>query len=141
MKPAEIFERATARGRELGLAYAGAVRPEEAHRLRESGAAIIVDIRTQPELQHVGRVPGAPWIEWPRGGDDRARAAFLEAVRARFAPEVPLLFLCRSGVRSHHAATLAAQAGFARAYNVLEGFEGDQGAGRNGWRAAGLPWE
>ncbi|PWB65475.1 MAG: rhodanese, partial [Betaproteobacteria bacterium] len=39
----------------------------------------------------------------------------------------------------------AAQAGFTRVYNVLEGFEGDQDEeGRRGslggWRHAGLPW-
>ena len=140
MSADEIFERATRRSLELGLDYAGAVKPDEAHRLRETGAASIVDIRTRLELQHVGRVPGVPLVQWPRGGDARAQAAFLEEIRARFEPEAPLLFLCRSGIRSHHAATLAARAGYARAYNVLEGFEGDNGEGRNGWRAAGLPW-
>ena len=89
----------------------------------------------------MGAVPGVPLIEWPRGGDSRALAAFLEQLRGRFAPADPLLFLCRSGVRSHYAAMLAASAGYARAYNVLEGFEGDNGAGLNGWRAAGLPWQ
>jgi rhodanese-related sulfurtransferase len=57
----------------------------------------------------------------------------------------PVLFICRSGGRSHHAALLAQQAGYAASYNVLEGFEGDRDAQghRNtigGWRAAGLPW-
>ena len=56
-----------------------------------------------------------------------------------------VLFLCRSGVRSHHAAHAAAQAGYARAYNILEGFEGDLDSSRKrgnsgGWRFAGLPW-
>ena len=37
------------------------------------------------------------------------------------------MFLCRSGVRSHHAAAIAAmQAGYSKAYNVLQGFEGDK---------------
>ena len=40
---------------------------------------------------------------------------------------------------------LAAQAGYADCYNVLEGFEGDRDASghrntKGGWRAAGLPW-
>ncbi len=53
--------------------------------------------------------------------------------------------LCRSGVRSHHAAIALTQAGYANAYNVLQGFEGDKDPSgqRNrlgGWRAAGLPW-
>ena len=134
----QIFEQAAQRRRQMGLEYAGAVTPREAHELRAAGAATIVDVRTQPEWQFVGHVPGAPLIEWPRGGDD---SAFLEAVRDRFQPDEALLFLCRSGVRSHYAATLAARAGFHRAYNVLDGFEGDMGAGHNGWRAAGLPWQ
>jgi rhodanese-related sulfurtransferase len=60
-------------------------------------------------------------------------------------PEVPVMFLCRSGVRSHAAAQLAAQSGYARAMNILEGFEGDLDAHGHrgtvgGWRKAGLPW-
>ena len=140
MTPEEIFERAERRARELGLRYAGAVKPDEAHHLREAGAAAIVDVRTPQELRQVGSIPDVPVVEWPRGGDERALAAFVDQLRERFAPEEALLFLCRSGVRSHHAAMLAARAGYARAYNVLEGFEGENGAGFNGWRAAGLPW-
>ena len=138
---AEIFERASQRRRQMGLDYAGALTPQEAHDLRQAGAAVIVDVRTQPEWQFVGHVPDAPLVEWPRGGDEAALDAFLAEVRTRFQPDEALLFLCRSGVRSHYAATLAARAGFDRAYNVLEGFEGDMGAGHNGWRAAGLPWK
>ena len=55
-----------------------------------------------------------------------------------------MAFLCRSGVRSQHAAVLATANGYRAAYNVLEGFEGDrspQGQRRvNGWQMAGLPW-
>jgi rhodanese-related sulfurtransferase len=65
----------------------------------------------------------------------------VDALHAKYEPSERLLFLCRSGVRSHYAAQLAAQAGFENTYNVLEGFEGEYGAGTNGWRAAGLPWE
>ena len=34
-----------------------------------------------------------------------------------------MLFICRSGGRSHNAAMMALQAGYSEAYNVLEGFE------------------
>ena len=54
-------------------------------------------------------------------------------------PAETLLFICRSGVRSHYAAYVASMAGFERSYNVLEGFEGHPGSG-DGWQAAGLPW-
>jgi rhodanese-related sulfurtransferase len=52
--------------------------------------------------------------------------------------------LCRSGVRSSHAAALATANGWRAAYNILEGFEGDKNAAGqrrvNGWQMAGLPW-
>lgn len=136
-----ILERAAQRGRQHGLAYAGAVTPREAHQLHEAGVAAVVDVRTQPEWQFVGHVPGVPRIEWPRGGAQEHVAAFVAAIGERFGRDDTLLLLCRSGVRSHYAAARLAEAGFARAYNVLEGFEGDQGAGHNGWKASGLPWK
>ena len=138
--PEAIFARASGRAHRMGLSYAGAVTPAEAYRLREAGVATIVDVRTQPEFHLVGHVAGTPLIEWPREGDRFALAQFLEALRAEFDPSQTLLLLCRSGVRSHYAAQLAAHAGFGSVYNVLEGFEGEDGAG-NGWRNAGLPWE
>jgi rhodanese-related sulfurtransferase len=57
----------------------------------------------------------------------------------------PVLFICRSGGRSHNAAMMATQAGSGECYNVLEGFEGDKDESghrstKGGWRAAGLPW-
>jgi rhodanese-related sulfurtransferase len=137
----QILGHAAERGARMGLRYAGAVTPGEAHRLREAGAAVIVDVRTPPEYAQVGHVPGTPLIEWPRNGGRPELQAFLEALQRKFDPAEKLLFLCRSGVRSHYAAELAAHAGYAQAYNVLEGFEGEYGAGTNGWRAAGLPWE
>ncbi|MBC8022890.1 MAG: rhodanese-like domain-containing protein [Burkholderiales bacterium] len=125
----------------MGLRYAGAVTPAEAHRLREAGEAVIVDVRTEPEFQQVGHVPGTPRLEWPRNGSRAELQVFLDALHAKYERSETLLFLCRSGVRSHYAAELAAHAGYEHAYNVLEGFEGEYGAGTNGWRAAGLPWE
>ena len=59
--------------------------------------------------------------------------------------KVPLLFLCRSGVRSVAAAKAMAAAGYSTCLNVLDGFEGplDTTAKRGttgGWKATGLPW-
>ena len=64
--------------------------------------------------------------------------------RKKVEPDRPVAFLCRSGVRSKEAATLATENGYASAFNVLHGFEGDKNAvGQrvvNGWRVDGLPW-
>jgi rhodanese-related sulfurtransferase len=137
--PADIFGRATHRAHRMGLQYAGAVTPTEAHQLVEAGAAQIVDVRTLAEWREVGHVEGPPLIVWPRDGGADEVHEFLKHLREAFDAAQPILFLCRSGVRSHFAAIVAASAGFRKAYNVLEGFEGHPGAG-DGWRSAGLPW-
>lgn len=137
--PATIFDRAAGRAHRLGLPYAGAVTPTEAHALAQAKAARILDVRTPGEYRQVGHVPGTPLVVWPRDGDNDELRAFVLAVRGRFRPADPVLLLCRSGARSHHAARLLARAGFGRAYNILEGFEGASPG--QGWRAAGLPWD
>ena len=141
----EIFARAASRAQGSGFAYAGSVTPAEAHRLAQLGAATLVDIRTRPELEFVGRIEGSHLVEWRAWGAIDPHPDFVEKVTAAFGDEQPLLFLCRSGVRSHNAATALAQAGHRHAYNILQGFEGDRdGHGRRntvgGWRFAGLPW-
>jgi rhodanese-related sulfurtransferase len=69
---------------------------------------------------------------------------FLQQLAQQVPKDATLLFICRSGGRSHEAALAAKAAGY-QAYNVLEGFEGERDANdhRNtvgGWRTAGLPW-
>ena len=136
-----LLAHAAERAKRMGLHYAGAVTPTEAKQLADAGVARIVDVRTEPEYVQVGHIPGTPRIEWPRNGSREDMEAFLESVKAKYAPSEKLLFLCRSGVRSHYAAELLAQAGYEHAFNILEGFEGEYGAGTNGWKVAGLPWQ
>ena len=138
--PEAIFRRAAERAKQMGLPYAGAVTPAEAHALHEAGAAKIVDVRTPPEYTQVGHIQGTPLVVWPRDGDDSSLEAFVREMRQVATPQEPLLLLCRSGSRSHYAAHLLTHNGYARAYNILEGFEGPPGSGK-GWLAAGLPSE
>ncbi|GIG28543.1 rhodanese-like domain-containing protein [Cellulomonas marina] len=142
--------------------------------LQDDPRAVLVDVRTDAEWRYVGipdtsalgpdgprRTVLVEWVSYPSG---QTNAHFVEQLRAALdddaaggdgadaadggadagAPDRPLLFLCRSGVRSVAAATAATRAGLGRALNVLEGFEGDVGPdahrGHAGWRAAGLPW-
>ena len=142
--PDSIKKIARQRAVELKLPYAGALLPREAHALMEAGAKL-VDVRTKAELEWVGRVPGAltaEWNTWPGGKPNPDFSAQLEG---QVGKEVPVMFLCRSGGRSHNAAATAAKAGYVEVYNILEGFEGDKDSQghRNtsgGWRVAGLPW-
>jgi rhodanese-related sulfurtransferase len=140
-----LLARAAERGRVQGVAYAGLVTPREAWRLHEAGLAAIVDVRTRPEWEFVGHVEDTPLIEWRPYGAAAPDPGFVDKLAARFPRDAAILLLCRSGVRSHHAAEAAAKSGFARVFNILEGFEGDSDDdGRRGnlggWRHAGLPW-
>lgn len=132
------------RASDLKLPYVGALLPKEAQALMERGFRL-VDVRTKAELEWVGRVPGAVTIEWNTWPGGKANPEFITQLESQVEKETPVMFLCRSGGRSHSAATAATQAGYRESYNVLEGFEGDKDSAshRNstgGWRVAGLPW-
>jgi len=141
---AAIKRRAAERAVASKLAYAGAVTPDEAYALMCAGARL-VDVRTRPELQYVGRVPGSVLVEWQTYPGSMQNPRFVEQLAEAVGPGETLLFLCRSGSRSHSAATVAARNGWPDSYNVLEGFEGAKDAEHHrgtlgGWRKAGLPW-
>jgi rhodanese-related sulfurtransferase len=142
--PDSIKNIARQRANELKLPYSGALLPQEAHALMQAGAKL-VDVRTKAELQWVGQVPGAIAVEWNSWPGGTLNPDFVAQLEAHVGKGVPVMFLCRSGGRSHNAAIAAAQAGYGEVYNVLQGFEGDKGpeGHRNtlgGWRLAGLPW-
>ena len=141
----QLLDQAAARGRLEAVRYAGLVMPKEAHHLLEAGRAKLVDVRTRAEWELVGHVPGSELVEWQRYPDGVRNTQFLQELSVYASREEVVLFLCRSGQRSHHAAAAAAAAGHASAYNVLEGFEGERDPGGRrgnlgGWRRHGLPW-
>ncbi len=141
---------ARARKRQTDAPYAGAVTPLEAFELLQTGSRVkLIDVRTNAERDWVGRVVlpenqhgAVEWTSWPGAQPNPHFVAQLSAVAHK---DDVLLFLCRSGVRSRHAAKLATENGFLQSYDILEGFEGDKdgnGHRKNvgGWCKAGLPW-
>ena len=143
----DILARAKQRADAMKLPYAGALLPTEARALMQQiPGAKLIDVRTQAEWEYVGRIPDSVLIEWNSYPSGQRNPEFLEELQAKVAKTAaPVMFLCRSGARSHQAAMAATQAGYSNSYNILEGFEGDKDAHghRNtvgGWRVAGLPW-
>ena len=141
-----ILSTARNRGGELGLSYSGAVSPAEAWALCQGlPGVVMVDVRSAAEWQFVGVVPDALRIELRSYPGMVPNAAFASQLQQQVDKAATVLFICRSGARSDEAARLAAEAGYAQVYNVLEGFEGDRDPQQhrgtlNGWKAAGLPW-
>ena len=143
----QLLARARQRAQELGLNYAGALLPAEAHALlQQMPSARLLDVRTKAEWEWIGQVPGASKVEWNTWPGGQRNPAFIEELRATLPEQTaPLLLLCRSGGRSSAAAEAATRAGYSLCINILEGFEGDKDSAsqRNrlgGWRHAGLPW-
>lgn len=142
-----ILEVAQQRAKELNLPYEGALTPKEAYEILQAApGARLVDVRTRAECDWVGRVPGAAEIEWASYPGMQRNLNFMAQLEQSVDKESLVLFLCRTGQRSHAAAALATEAGYADCYNILEGFEGDKNAAgqrrdTNGWCAAGLPWQ
>ena len=119
--------------------------------------AQLVDVRTVaewnfvglPDLASIGRnVHCVEWQNFPAMAPNpdfvRETSGALAAAGAE--KETPVLFLCRSGARSRAAAMAMTRAGYHKAFNIADGFEGDLDAKRHrgkskGWKALGLPWK
>ena len=132
------------RARDKNAPMAGLLMPGEAWALYKAGEIELVDTRTHAERELIGYVPGSIAIEWYDYPAKKRNEQFLDQLRATVEPDRPVAFLCRSGVRSHHAAALATASGYAAAFNIIDGFEGDKNANGqrvvSGWRVQGLPW-
>ena len=126
----------------------------------EPGKVKILDVRTPEEFFFVGhptmawKVPVAlqTWT-WDAGKKKfpmQPLPDFVARVKEIAGPKDTLMVLCRSGGRSAIAVNMLAQAGFRNAWNVVDGFEGDQVKDaesvfdgmrvRNGWKNSGCPW-
>ncbi len=133
--------------------YAGDINPSETWQiLKDEPDSVLVDVRTDAEWTYVGlpdlgglgkETVCVAWQTFPRMRLNPDFLAELEAKGVR--REQTVLLICRSGVRSRHAAVALTRAGYGRCYNVAEGFEGDRDGAHHrgrqgGWKARGLPW-
>ncbi len=135
--------------------YAGDLGAREAwHILKTVPESRLLDLRSEAEWALVGAPDLASlkkeplFLEWRRFPMMTPNPDFPAQAKdaLKDSPKTaPLLCLCRSGQRSREAARALTEMGFARAYNVAEGFEGPADAEGHrgaiqGWKAAGLPW-
>lgn len=142
----EILARAQERAKQANLPYEGALTPAEAWEvLQHAPDAKLVDVRARAEWDLIGTIPGALQIEWQTYPGWHPNPYFLQQLKQAVDPECLVMFICRSGGRSHRAAEAATKEGYPDCYNIIEGFEGDrdkvtQQRNVNGWKIARLPW-
>ena len=142
----------------LNLVTLEATPQETWEALKSDPSTILVDIRTIAEWDYTGvpvldsigkEVLKVEWLEYP---EMTLNDHFVEELLSQVGDQDPsaIYLLCRSGVRSHHAAKRlmsdSKSSGRDIKYiNVLEGFEGDHNENKHrgtigGWKVRGLPW-
>ncbi len=141
-----VINSVKSRAVEYNLPYFGASTPVETQFIQaNSNSTFIVDVRTRAEWAYVGLVPRSLQIEWQSFPTGELNERFLDQLQQNVPIDAFALFLCRSGARSHAAASLASSVGYSKAINIIDGFEGDKDASGHrgniaGWKFSGLPW-
>ena len=93
----------------------------ELARLVKAGVPVI-DIRTKPEWDETGIVPGSHLLTFFDEKGDADPAAWLARARGIAPPGTPVVLICRSGNRTEQAARFLSQkAGYAKVYNAKDG--------------------
>jgi rhodanese-related sulfurtransferase len=143
--PTEILSLAAQRAIAKNSPYTGELTPREAFDvLQQDPATVLVDVRSKAELDLVGKIPAAINIEWAFYPGMVPNKEFATQLLTQVDKNLTVIFMCRTGGRSHNAAAVAQQLGY-KACNMLEGFEGESNTLKqrtqiNGWKHAGLPW-
>jgi rhodanese-related sulfurtransferase len=122
--------------------------PKEAYKLLEDHPeAKLVDVRRPDERSDIGAPSLEPLgrpvlhVVWPQT-PDRTSQDFADELESQLAAQgagrdAPLLFICRSGMRSRAAGETMAARGWTRVLNVAGGFSGKPDL--TGWADSGLP--
>lgn len=106
-----------------GISHAAVIDIDNAELASLMGSGIpVIDIRTAPEWQQSGIVPGSHLLTF---FDERGQAnpgAWLAAARNIAKPDEPVIVICRTGNRTKAVSRfLSEQAGYGTVYNVRSG--------------------
>jgi rhodanese-related sulfurtransferase len=131
------------------------IQPREAwDLLAKENKAILVDVRSELEVQNDGRPDLSTvgktsyLVPWQNSPGSQIESDFSTELTRLFPDKenTVLLFMCRAGVRSKMAAYKALSIGYKHCLNIKDGFEG--GVNENGkynqisgWKFSKLPWE
>lgn len=89
--------------------------------LSSSGVPVI-DVRTAPEWEETGIVPGSHLLTYFDELGNADPATWLKKVKAITKPGDPVIVICRSGNRTKAVSSLLSQqAGYVKVYNVKHG--------------------
>ena len=107
--------------------------------------SFLIDVRSSfeweqsgvPDLFQIGKKTF--FIEWPTLVNEDFIKKFNLILSENFKHSDHIFFICRSGVRSRHAANLSSHIGYSNVFNIIDGFEGNK-FNYFGWKGNSLPW-
>jgi rhodanese-related sulfurtransferase len=113
--------------------------------INNNSNAVLIDVRTEQEWDHVGK-PNAEelgvtshFLSYQIGEKRILNEDFEQQfLDLNIDKSKTVLFICRSGVRSLHAAEIIDRLGYT-AVNISGGFEGSATINDAGWKMNGLP--
>lgn len=117
----------------IGAAQADVIDIDNAELARLQAAGVpVVDIRTAPEWQETGIVPGSHLLTFFGERGQAEPVPWLHKLQAIATPEQPVILICRSGNRTRSVSTfLSDKIGYTTVYNVKQGIRA--------WIKAGQP--
>lgn len=140
---------------------------EQAHKhtMGNMDKTLFIDTRTPSELNYLGAASvmdaHVPLVFMDTTDWNDKKHRYKRAKNTNFVADIEaalkqkgltkndtVILMCRSGKRSAKAVNMLAEAGFTKAYSVVDGYEGDkakegENKGKrtvNGWKNSGLPW-
>jgi rhodanese-related sulfurtransferase len=100
--------------------------PSEAHKLQQSGQAIVIDVREEYELVESGIAVGALWMPTSKIDPDNAEWT---TFKAKLPKDKKIALYCKAGGRS----------GMVAEFLGMEGYDTVNVGGFKDWAAAQLP--
>ncbi|MGZ4958047.1 MAG: rhodanese-like domain-containing protein [Methylomonas sp.] len=100
------------------------VTAEQLQALQQNDRALIVDIRTEPEWQATGIIPGSQKLQSFNGDgqfDEQKWLADLQKLKAT--PDQSVILVCRSGNRSRKVGEFLIQQGVPNVYHLNDGIQ------------------
>lgn len=115
------------------FAEPGNLPADSAWKMLQRGDLVVLDVRTPTEWAMTG-------LPRDSHGTNLQDRDFIEQARGAVLGDLdqPVAVICRSGSRSHEAATRLEKAGFTHVFDISEGMSGNDETG-GGWLKRGLP--
>ena len=108
---------------------------------------VLIDVRTEEEWNTIGMPDGKKldiptyFLSYQLGVERSLNENFEEEfLNLEISKKKKILSICRSGIRSLHAANIFSQNGY-QTVNISDGFEGSDVIQEPGWKNIGLPYK